>query len=117
MKKIIFGLFIVVLALVTAFNVNLNFSRENDLSMLSMANIEALAFEQGNVEWWDYFNNHNGPAEKIPVTTTNCVNGRLTYKGITVSVSSCTNYSFVIYTPCFDGGNRDECTSDNIRYI
>jgi hypothetical protein len=79
--------------------------------------VEALGLEVGNVPWYDFINNYLGTPQQIAVTTSNCYAGSLNYEGVSVSVGNCTHYSYVIYTPCYDGGNKNECISDKITYI
>ena len=45
MKKIIFSLAVLAIAATVALNVNLSFQKSNDISALSLSNIEALASE------------------------------------------------------------------------
>lgn len=40
----------------------------------------------------------------------------LSYKGVSISIGSCTNYSYAVIGHCYDGGNRDECTSSKVLY-
>lgn len=86
------------------------------VSDLVLANIEALAEHEvgSQVEWWDFFNNHV-IADWMPISSTNCTNGQLSYKGVTVAVSSCTQYTKVLIHYCYDGGSRDECTSTKVQ--
>lgn len=97
------------------------FEKENLRNELIMSNVEALT-ENGEEtphepSWWDFFNNYV-VEERIPVTTQNCVNGILSYKGVQLKVGNCTSYSYAIYWHCYDGGHNDECTSSgNHGYI
>lgn len=91
--------------------------QEVNLSPLQEANIEALATNERPPEWWDFFNNYE-VEERIPVSTSNCVGGSITFKGVTINVGNCYNYTYVIYHHCYDGGNRSECTSSHVdNYI
>ncbi len=91
---------------------------QSKLSPLQVANIEALAGIEDLTdgerppEWWDFFNNYE-VEEWIPVNSSNCKNGSITIKGVTITVSDCDNYSYVVYHHCYDGYERDECTSSH----
>jgi hypothetical protein len=118
--KIIQKIFIAVIATVVVSVSGWNFTQNAqkiDTSVITMKNMEALTLEVGDVAWYDFFNNYKGSPQIIPVNTTTCTNGSITYDGVTFSVSSCTQYSSVIYTPCYDGKDKDECTDDIIQHI
>ena len=100
--------FVVAIAVVSGINV-LNACKSAGLSDVAMANVEALA-EGEEPSWWDFFNNYI-VEERIPVNTTTCMGGKISYKGITLSIGSCTQYTYVIYHHCYDGGSADQCTS------
>ena len=87
----------------------------NELSDVALANVEALAQSGDVVEWWDFFNNYE-IEERIPINTTTCSNGEISYKGITVSIGSCSKYTYAVIHNCYDGGKRDECTSSHVAY-
>lgn len=84
-------------------------------SDLLLANAEVLAQNEGPrpPEWWDFFNNYE-VSEKIPITTSQCLSGSFNYKGVNITLSDCINYTYVMYHWCYDGGNRDECTSSHV---
>lgn len=63
--------------------------------------------------WWDYFNNYF-VEERIPITTTNCISGKVSYRGISFKVSDCTRYTYAVYRHCYDGGKKDLCTSSGV---
>lgn len=52
-KKIILGIAVLAIAAVAAFNVNLNTNQKSDMSLLALANIEALADFEFNGQNWD----------------------------------------------------------------
>ena len=87
----------------------------NELSDVALANVEALAQSGDVVEWWDFFNNYE-IEERIPINTTTCSNGEISYKGVTVSIGSCSKYTYAVIHNCYDGGTRDECTSSHVAY-
>ena len=71
--------------------------------------------EKGDpVEWWDFFNNYEVEVI-IPVNTENCYGGTISYKGLTITIGDCYRYTAVIYHYCYDGGERDECTSSHVQ--
>ena len=79
------------------------------------ANVEALATGEGQEpEWWDFFNNYY-VEERIPITTTTCKDGKVEYRGLKISVSSCTQYTYAIYWHCYDGGKKDLCTNSGVH--
>ena len=81
---------------------------------LLLANVEALSQTETEPEWWDFFNNYY-VEERIPINTTTCRNGSVSYKGITFSVGSCTKYTYAVYWHCYDGGKKDLCTSSGVH--
>ena len=85
---------------------------ENDLLL---ENAEALAQDEGPRPpgILDFINNYE-VAEKIPVTTSECNKGTIHYKGVTIEISNCKNYSYVIYHWCYDGGDRNECIKSHV---
>lgn len=95
----------------SAYNTHCN----NESSDISLMNVEALAQSGDVVEWWDFFNNYE-IEERIPINTTTCSNGEFSYKGITVSIGSCSKYTYAVIHNCYDGGKRDECTSSHVAY-
>ena len=64
--------------------------------------------------WWDFFNNYY-VEEWIPITSNNCIDGTVSYKGMKFSVSSCTSYTYAVYWHCYDGGKKDLCTSSGVH--
>ena len=80
----------------------------------ALANIEDLTDEERPPEWWDFFNNYE-VEERIPINSSNCIGGKLIIKGITIQIGSCSTYTYAIYHHCYDGGNRDECTSSYVH--
>lgn len=92
------------------------FSKDHIDSSLMLSNVEALTIPPDNAHepaWWDFFNNYF-VEERIPVSTTECVGGSLSYKGVELKGSDCVNYSYVIYRHCYDGGHDDLCTSSGV---
>lgn len=84
-------------------------------SNLLIADVEALSQnEDSEPGWWDFFNNYY-VEERIPINTTTCHNGSVSYKGITFSVGSCTQYTYAVYWHCYDGGHKDLCTSSGVH--
>jgi hypothetical protein len=70
MKKIISGIVVLAIAAVAAFNVNLSLNqKKNDISALSLANVEALAGENGGDCTYNQVTLVQG------TSTTKCVNG------------------------------------------
>lgn len=133
MKKIRNRIIVIAIIAVAAFNVYVNNSmQEGKFSELSLANIKALSqieggessgeggeggFRIGDVPWYDFIDNYWGETTRIEVDTKNCRGGSLSYKGATLSIGSCTQYTAVLYTPCFDGRDANQCTSDKKTYI
>ncbi|MDR0602682.1 MAG: hypothetical protein LBG80_00080 [Bacteroidales bacterium] len=116
-QKMFLAVTVTIVVLVSGWNFIQN-NRNNDTPLyITIKNKEALTLEVGNVPWYDFFNNYKGQPQFIPVNTTTCTGGTVTYQGVTLSISSCTQYTTVIYTPCFDGGDKDECTDDIIQHI
>ncbi|GHT23614.1 hypothetical protein FACS189430_07150 [Bacteroidia bacterium] len=115
-NKFLIGAFALIIVAIAGINVSLNTGHKS-VSAVKLANIQAIALEVGNVPWYDYINNYLGTPQQIPVSTVNCMTGTYTYQGQTVSVGLCIGYTWVIYTPCFDGGSKNECTSDKITYL
>jgi hypothetical protein len=114
MKKI-FSIMTVAAALFTGYSTYKG-QHSYELNDIALANVEALADTEGNQpEWWDFFNNYE-IEERIPVNTTTCSNGVISYKGVSVSISSCSKYTYVVIHNSYDGGKRDECTSSHVAY-
>lgn len=90
--------------------------RDNvNAGVLHGQNVEALATGEGQEpEWWDFFNNYY-VEERIPITTTTCKDGKVEYRGLKISVSSCTQYTYAIYWHCYDGGKKDLCTNSGVH--
>lgn len=116
MKKKIFLSCMVFACIVGVFStLYANNIKNGNISEDVMANVEALTNDEKEPEWWDFFNNYI-VQERIPINTSTCRGGILTYKGISISIGSCTNYSYAVIGHCYDGGNRDECTSSKVLY-
>lgn len=94
---------------------NLAAIEDNKLSETVISNVEALTNDEREPEWWDYFNNYI-VEERIPITTQNCTGGILKFGKLSVSVGSCSTYSYAVIGHCYDGGHRDECTSSKVLY-
>lgn len=111
-KKILGATFVVAMMAVAWYNVYLS-QTKYEMSELALANVEALA--QGEpVEWWDFFNNYE-EVERIPINSSTCTSGSISYRGIQLSVESCSKYTYAIYHHCYDGGKREECTSSHLH--
>lgn len=111
-KKIFSASFVVAMTAIVGYNTYVNQTKV-EMSDLAFANIEALA-EGEPVEWWDFFNNYE-ETERIPINSSTCTNGSISYKGVKFSVESCTKYTYAIYHHCYDGTKRDECTSSHLH--
>lgn len=113
MKKL-FGTMAVAAALFAGYSA---YEAQNSVRLndVALANVEALAQSGDAVLWWDFFNNYE-IEERIPVNTTTCSNGVISYRGVTVSISSCSQYTYVVMHHCYDGGKREECTSTHVAY-
>ncbi|MDR0559579.1 MAG: hypothetical protein LBG92_05375 [Prevotellaceae bacterium] len=98
-------------------NVNLNSQPEKNQSSVKLKNIEALTLEVGDVPWYDFINNYWGESQKIAVKTEERISGFLIHKGTTISISRSVTYTYVVYTPCYDGKDKNECTSDKKTYL
>lgn len=86
-----------------------------ETNSLLLENVEALSQnDDSEPAWWDFFNNYY-VEERIPINTTTCHNGSVSYKGISFSVGSCTQYTYAVYWHCYDGGNKDLCTSSGVH--
>lgn len=116
MKSIVKILVAIVMAFVCIVNVYNAKGMRIKLSDVLLENIDALAIkgQEMEPEWWDYFNNYE-VEERIPISTSNCIGGVLTIKGIVVSVNSCTQYTYAVYHNCYDGGDKDMCTSSHVH--
>ena len=88
-------------------------AKSNNIPESVIANVEALTNDEREPEWWDFFNNYI-VEERIPINTKNCTGGIFKYNGISVSIGSCTQYTYAVFGHCYDGGNRDECTSSKV---
>ena len=97
--------------------------QDAEMSDTMIANLEALAGEGDTEgggdekrppEWWDFFNNYE-EVEKIPITTVGEKYAFISVKGFVVGVSEEIRYTLCIYHHCYDGGDRDECTSSHVH--
>ena len=86
----------------------------SQMTDLMRANLEALTNnEEQPPAWWDFFNNYI--VEKIiDVSTSDCSKGYIVIDGITIGVSNCRQYSKAVVHFCYDGGNKNECTSTRV---
>jgi len=117
--KIGLGIALIAIAIVAIHKTSSDgFGKKHIDNNLLLSNVEALTTPPDNgahePAWWDFFNNYI-VEERIPVSTTECVGGSLSYKGVELRGSDCVNYSYVIYYHCYDGGNDDLCTSSGVH--
>ena len=80
-KKILGGIAVLTIVAVAAFNVNLNTNQKSEMSLLALANVEALAQETGDSEGMpssqkvtEYIYNENGQLIKTIDYTESCCN-------------------------------------------
>lgn len=115
MKKLIKVVAVVAFVMFAGYNVY-NSQKAEVMSEIAIENVEALADDE-LASWWDIINNYI-VEERIPVNTTTCSGGKVSYKNIIFSVESCTQYTYAIYHYCYDGGNTDQCISSGVhKYI
>ena len=114
-KNILKVAFVAAIAMVSAINV-FNAQKTEMLSDVALANVEALAedHECGPLGMFDFINNHEHE-EKIPINSKTCTNGTISYKGVELSVESCTTYTYAIYHYCYDGGNVTQCMRSHLH--
>ena len=114
-KKILGATFVVAMAAIAGYNTYVNQTKV-EMSDMAMANVEALAedHECGPLGMFDFINNHEHE-EKIPINSKTCTNGTISYKGVELSVESCTTYTYAIYHYCYDGGNVTQCMRSHLH--
>ena len=112
MKKLINVLSVALFVVFAGYNVYQS-QKAEVMSEIAIENVEALADDE-LASWWDFFNNYI-VEERIPINTTTCLGGKVSYKGITFSIESCTQYTYAIYHYCYDGGSADQCISSGVK--
>ena len=100
-KKIIIGIAVLAIAIIAVFNVNLRVGKKSEISLLVLANIEALASESGTSAKWCYIRQSYGVNNKHTIFCDDKTNND--------KIFPCPTESFGVVLE----SSKDRCTTTN----